>query len=82
MRVRVLYFAVARELAGTGEEAITLADGATVGDARRVIAAAHAALAATDARLRVARNEVFVTSDAELLADGDVLALIPPVAGG
>jgi molybdopterin converting factor subunit 1 len=81
MRVRVLYFAVARELAGVREETIEIADGATVRDAREAIAARHPALAATDARLRAARNEAFV-GDAETLADGDVLALIPPVAGG
>lgn len=81
MKVRVLYFAVARELAGTREEELTIAAGATVGDARRAIERAHPSLGASDARLRVARNEVFA-SDAEALAEGDVLAIVPPVAGG
>lgn len=81
MKVRVLYFAVARELAGTREEEIELRDGDTIGAARRAIEARHRALAATDTRLRVARNETFATDD-ERLADGDVLAIIPPVAGG
>ena len=67
MKVRVLYFAVARELAGTREEELTIAAGATVGDARRAIERAHPSLGA---------------SDAEALAEGDVLAIVPPVAGG
>ena len=81
MKVRVLYFAVARELAGVREETMTLADRATVADARVAIAVLHPALASTDARLRIARNEAFA-DDSEPLTDGDVLALIPPVAGG
>jgi molybdopterin converting factor small subunit len=31
--------------------------------------------------VRLARNETFATND-EALEDGDVIALIPPVAGG
>jgi molybdopterin converting factor subunit 1 len=81
VNVRVLYFAVARELAGVREEMIELDEGATIATARRAIESRHPALLATDARLRAARNEVFAT-DTEPLADGDVLALIPPVAGG
>ncbi len=81
MKVRVLYFAIARELAGTSEDEIVLEPGASVRDARRGIAARHPALGATDGRLRVARNEAFA-DDAEPLADGDVIAIIPPVAGG
>lgn len=81
MKVRVLYFAVARELAGVGEESLELGTGATIAIARAAIEVRHPALRATDARLRVAKNESFAT-DAETLADGDVLALIPPVAGG
>jgi molybdopterin converting factor subunit 1 len=82
VKVRVLYFAIARELAGTGEEEIELEAGASIAAARRAIEARHPGLAATDTRLRVAKNEVFVTGDDERLAEADVLALIPPVAGG
>ncbi|MFO0685749.1 MAG: molybdopterin converting factor subunit 1 [Sandaracinus sp.] len=81
MKVRVLYFAVARELAGTREEELELEAPATIAEARRAIERAHPALGARDARLRVAKNESFA-GDAEPLADGDVLAILPPVAGG
>jgi molybdopterin converting factor subunit 1 len=81
VNVRVLYFAVARELAGVSEERLVLEAGATIAIARRAIESLHPALLATDGRLRVAKNEAFA-ADTETLADGDVLALIPPVAGG
>jgi molybdopterin converting factor subunit 1 len=81
VKVRVLYFAVARELAGVGEELLELAPGASIAIARAAIEARHPSLLATDARLRVAKNESFA-GDADAVADGDVLALIPPVAGG
>jgi molybdopterin synthase sulfur carrier subunit len=81
-RVRVLYFAGARDAVGLGEEDRELPPAvATVSDFVRFIAAAHAALAPRIASLRVARNERFA-EDAETIEDGDVLALIPPVAGG
>ena len=81
MRIRVLYFASARELAGTSEEPIDLEDGATIAGALAAVADRHAALAPHLPRLRVARNEVFAALSDQLDAD-DVLALIPPVAGG
>ena len=79
--MRVLYFAIARELAGVREEEITIDEGTCIADARRAIAALHPSLGSTDSRLRVARNEAFASDD-DVLADGDVLAIIPPVAGG
>lgn len=81
MKISVLYFAIARDLAGMAEEVLELDEPATIASARVAIEALHPALKATDTRLRVAKNEVFA-SDAEALAEGDVLALIPPVAGG
>jgi molybdopterin converting factor subunit 1 len=81
VKIRVLYFAVARELAGVHEEEIVIDEPASIADARRVIAARHPSLASTDVRLRVARNEAFA-DEHEALAEGDVLAIIPPVAGG
>lgn len=81
MKLRVLYFAIAKDLAGVSEEILNLAEASTIADARRAIAALHPTLASTDSRLRVARNETFAEAD-EILSDGDVLAIIPPVAGG
>jgi molybdopterin synthase sulfur carrier subunit len=80
--VRVLYFAALRDAVGCEEESLELATGVrTVGDLCDVIAARHAGYAAARSQVRVARNEAFAGS-AEALADGDVVAFIPPVAGG
>jgi len=82
MRVRVLYFAGVRDAIGRGEESIELpADVATVGDFARFVAREHAAIADRMGTIRVARNEAFA-DPADPIADGDTLALIPPVAGG
>jgi molybdopterin synthase catalytic subunit len=81
MKVTVLYFAVFRERIGRDEEALELAAGARVGDAIEALAARHAAIGALRGRFRVAVNQDFSGDDREL-ADGDELALIPPVAGG
>ncbi len=81
MRVSVLYFAAARDLAGTSEEPLELAEGVTVGGALEAIVRRHPALAPHVRQLRVARNEAFAELG-DRVAPGDVLALIPPVAGG
>ncbi len=82
MRVRVLYFAGARDVAGRADEERDLpASVRTVADFARHIGEAHPALADRMSAIRVARNERFA-EPTELVADGDVLALIPPVAGG
>src|SRR5581483_8552151 len=82
MQVRIRLFAMLRERAGTPELDLELAEGATAGDALRALAERPelaAALAAT--RVVVARNRRYV-GDAERLADGDEVAVVPPVSGG
>jgi molybdopterin synthase catalytic subunit len=81
MKVTVLYFAVFRERIGRDEEALELPAGARVRDALEALAARHAAIGALRGKFRVAVNQDF-TDDDHALADGDELALIPPVAGG
>jgi molybdopterin synthase catalytic subunit len=81
MKLRVLYFAVFREKIGRDDDVLELADGARVRDAIAALAAQHASIARLAGRFRVAVNQEF-TGDDHALADGDELALIPPVAGG
>ena len=82
MNVRILYFAGARDVAGVAEETCALPEGVvTVRDFARFVGERHAQLAPRMGSVRIARNERFATMD-ERLADGDVLAIIPPVAGG
>jgi MoaE-MoaD fusion protein len=81
MRVRVRLFAIQRELAGTREHPLELADGATVEDAWEALVAAYPALAPGRPSVRFARNGAYADA-ATRLADGDEVAMIPPVSGG
>ena len=81
MRVRVLYFAVVRERLHRDQETLELPDGATVGALLDDLDRRHPGVAALRRHLQVARNRELVR-EGEPLADGDEVALIPPVAGG
>jgi molybdopterin synthase catalytic subunit len=70
-----------RERAGWRQRDLDVADGTTVERAWQAIAAQFPALAAYRSVVRFARNGAYTTADDEL-ADGDELAMIPPVAGG
>jgi sulfur-carrier protein len=82
MTVRILYFAGLREAVGLSEETLALpAEVRTVAALAAHLASRHAAYAARRGHVRIARNEAFAADD-DAIADGDVIALIPPVAGG
>ena len=81
MRVRVRLFAIQRELAGAREVPLELADGATVEDAWGALVGIHPVLAPGRASVRFARNGAYADASTPL-ADGDELAMIPPVSGG
>jgi len=78
MTITVLYFAVLRERARLERET---APGSDVAAARAAVARLHPELAALLPRVQTAVNRS-MAADALALADGDELALIPPVAGG
>lgn len=81
MKVRLLLFGAAAESAGAVHEGFELPDGARAGDVaaafRRARPEAAGALGAT----AVAVNRRYARADAPL-AEGDEVALIPPVSGG
>jgi molybdopterin converting factor subunit 1 len=80
--VRILFFAALRDAVGRSEELVALPLGIrTVADLADHLASLHPAYAERRSHVRVARNEAFAADD-EVLRDGDVIALIPPVAGG
>jgi molybdopterin synthase catalytic subunit len=79
--VRVRLFAMQRQQTGTREHQLVLERGATVADAWQALVAAFPILAPSGGSVRFARNAVY-TDPASVLADGDELAIIPPVAGG
>jgi molybdopterin synthase catalytic subunit len=80
VRVHVRLFASYREAAGVGHVELDLPPGATVKDAIAEIARRHP-LIAEGRMVVIAKNREYVTPD-EPLADGDEVALIPPVSGG
>ena len=79
--VKVLYFGQAREAAGTAEEVLSLPSGTSVRDVVRRSATAHEPLRGLSRTLKVAVNEE-IAHPGDVLSDGDVVALLPPVAGG
>ena len=81
MTITVLYFAVLRERARLDRETVTLEPGSDVSAARAAIARLHPELASLLPIVQTAVNRSLVAG-AHALAEGDELALIPPVAGG
>jgi molybdopterin synthase catalytic subunit len=79
--VRVRLFAIQRELAGTREVGLELADGADVEAAWTALAGRFPVLAPGRASLRFARNGDYA-EPGTVLEDGDEVAMIPPVSGG
>jgi molybdopterin converting factor subunit 1 len=81
MIVRVLLFARARELAGRGVVEVELPAAATVADLRTLIAQEVPALSNFVRRCGVAVGGEYAV-DANAVAEGAEVALIPPVSGG
>ncbi|HXN56901.1 MAG TPA: molybdopterin converting factor subunit 1 [Myxococcales bacterium] len=81
MKVNVLYFAAARESAGTKAEQLELPAGATAADALAAACAVHPRLSALAGKLRLAVDQQFAEGSLPL-REGAEVALIPPVAGG
>lgn len=81
VRVEVLLFARLRELAGRRSVHVEVPGGGTARDAWEAAVDEVPRLAGADSSLRVAVNEGYATWDSAL-RDGDVVAFLPPVAGG
>jgi MoaE-MoaD fusion protein len=81
IRVRVRLFAIQRELVGARELALELAPGATIEAAWAALVEGHPVLAPGRPAVRFARNGEYADPQTAL-ADGDELAVIPPVSGG
>jgi len=81
MRVHVLYFAILRERVRREQDTLELPAGADVRAARAAIAARHPDIAALLPRVMTAVNRSMAV-ETTALADGDEIALLPPVAGG
>lgn len=81
MLVRVRLFAIQREIAGTREVRLELAEGAAIDDAWVCLVDRFPRLAPGRSSVRFARNGEYA-EPTDRLVDGDELALIPPVSGG
>ena len=81
MKVRLLYFAVLRDITGRSEAELSLADGTRAGDVWTTMRRDYAQLAGYEQAPLIAVNEKYARPDT-VLRDGDELAFIPPVAGG
>jgi molybdopterin synthase catalytic subunit/molybdopterin converting factor small subunit len=81
MRVTVRLFAMQRAQTGLRAHDLDLPDGADVAAAWSALVADLPVVAVAEGSVRFARNGRYVAVD-EALADGDELAIIPPVAGG
>jgi molybdopterin synthase catalytic subunit/molybdopterin synthase sulfur carrier subunit len=81
MTVRVKLFAVARELAGCDELAVSVAGGATIADVRRAVEDAAPALQRILSHSLWAVDASYAGDDVTVCECSEV-ALIPPVSGG
>ena len=81
MKVRVKFFAILRERAGTGELLKELPDGATVADLWRQLQGDYPKLDVPGIRLLYAVNQNYVGVDHKL-SNNDEVVFVPPVSGG
>jgi MoaE-MoaD fusion protein len=81
MRVRLRLFGAVREAVGSKELELSLATGACVAELRALLLREFPGLGPLDARVRISVNHELAEGGA-VLAEGDEVALLPPVAGG
>jgi len=78
--MRILFFAQLREVVGAAEAELE-ADSVDAVALWKLLVARWPGLTAHRAQTRLARNGVYAGVD-EVFAEGDEVALIPPVSGG
>lgn len=81
MQVKVVYFGILRELAGTAEEAMDVAEGVTSGDLFEALREKYPAIERFAKSVALAVNLEY-TDKTRVLRANDEVALIPPVSGG
>ena len=81
MKVRLLFFAVLRDIAGVDARELVLAEGTTARDVWQSLRHEFAKLADYVQPPMIAVNEAYAEPET-VLREGDELAFIPPVAGG
>jgi MoaE-MoaD fusion protein len=81
MKVKVKFFAILRERAGTAEITKDIRDGSTITDLWQALQQDFPRLNVAGIRLLYAVNQNYVSPDFEL-SDRDEVVFIPPVSGG
>ncbi|MSP78737.1 MAG: MoaD/ThiS family protein [Dehalococcoidia bacterium] len=81
MKVRIRFFAIARERADRSEVLLDVPANASVGQALDVVGLQFPKLPAILRRSMIAVNREYVERD-HRLQDNDEIAIIPPVSGG
>lgn len=81
MRVKVLFFGMLKEYAGTPEDSLEISDGANLGHIFDHYAARWPRIGAMAGSIVLARNHEFAHPSTPV-ADGDEIAFLPPVSGG
>lgn len=81
LRIHIRLFAMQRELAGTRALDVSVAPGATIEDAWSALVERFPVLAPGRPAVRFAHNGAYAPAST-VLADGDEVAMIPPVSGG
>ncbi len=80
MKIKLLYFAELRDALGRSEEELET-HATSIAALASELAARHDAIRARLGSIRFARNEAFASRE-DAIEGGDVIALLPPVAGG
>ena len=81
MKIKVKFFAILRERAGTAKITKEIGDGTTVGELWQALQQDYPKLNVAGIRLLYAVNQNYVSPDAKL-NDQDEVVFIPPVSGG
>jgi molybdopterin converting factor subunit 1 len=81
MKIKVKFFAILRERAGTAEVTKDIRDGSTVMDLWQTLQRDFPKLNVAGIRLLYAVNQNYVSADFEL-SEQDEVVFIPPVSGG
>jgi molybdopterin converting factor subunit 1 len=81
MKIKVKFFAILRERAGTAEITKDIGDGSTIADLWQALQQDFPRLNVAGIRLLYAVNQNYVSPDFEL-SDRDEVVFIPPVSGG
>lgn len=81
IRVQVVYFGSARDIAGSREEEYSFPNTVSVDTLLSTAESRHKGLVNLRKSIRVAVNESVISTEVTL-DDGDVVAILPPVAGG